>query len=281
MLAPLMHRLSAPTFADHRRMSEPAPYCSESYSSPSIASAPRSPHYQLAYNASTQTSSSYPPYPLHRGHTVSSLRDLHHHRQAVYSPPQHHPGSNVYNTGSGHLEEPPIATLHPDFTGAASMEIGLRYSPLGDDHYGSSPPGTGTSDSSVPQNHDVRDTRSSKIGGAGANGIANSRKGPHYLDNGKTYSFVSLPGNAVKKRPRRRYDEIERLYHCSWPECTKAYGTLNHLNAHVTMQKHGSKRSPNGECEAPFDSMVPPPIFGHCDRVIHVSLFDFSRRFQP
>ncbi|KIP07441.1 hypothetical protein PHLGIDRAFT_60387, partial [Phlebiopsis gigantea 11061_1 CR5-6] len=61
---------------------------------------------------------------------------------------------------------------------------------------------------------------------------------------GKTYSFVALPGNAVKKRPRRRYDEIERLYRCSFPSCTKAYGTLNHLNAHVTMQKHGSKRSP-------------------------------------
>ena len=30
----------------------------------------------------------------------------------------------------------------------------------------------------------------------------------------KTYSFVSLPGNAVKKRPRRRYDEIDRLYQC-------------------------------------------------------------------
>ncbi|PFH51831.1 hypothetical protein AMATHDRAFT_141622, partial [Amanita thiersii Skay4041] len=61
----------------------------------------------------------------------------------------------------------------------------------------------------------------------------------------RTYSFVALPGNAVKKRPRRRYDEIERLYQCSWPDCTKAYGTLNHLNAHVTMQKHGSKRSPS------------------------------------
>jgi hypothetical protein len=63
--------------------------------------------------------------------------------------------------------------------------------------------------------------------------------------NSKTYSFVSLPGNAVRKRPRRRYDEIERLYKCSWPDCTKTYGTLNHLNAHVVMQRHGSKRSPN------------------------------------
>ncbi|KAK7686285.1 hypothetical protein QCA50_010509 [Cerrena zonata] len=60
----------------------------------------------------------------------------------------------------------------------------------------------------------------------------------------KTYSFVSLPGNAVKKRPRRRYDEIDRLYQCNFPNCSKAYGTLNHLNAHVTMQKHGQKRSP-------------------------------------
>ncbi|KAI0064010.1 hypothetical protein BV25DRAFT_1801188, partial [Artomyces pyxidatus] len=60
----------------------------------------------------------------------------------------------------------------------------------------------------------------------------------------KTYSFVALPGNAVKKRPRRRYDEIERLYHCAYPNCTKAYGTLNHLNAHIVMQRHGPKRTP-------------------------------------
>lgn len=31
---------------------------------------------------------------------------------------------------------------------------------------------------------------------------------------------------------------------CNHPGCTKAYGTLNHLNAHVLMQKHGSKRTP-------------------------------------
>src|SRR6266850_817740 len=68
----------------------------------------------------------------------------------------------------------------------------------------------------------------------------------------KTYSFVSLPGNAVKKRPRRRYDEIERLYHCSWLGCTKSYGTLNHLNAHIVMQRHGGKRTPAGEIHSLF-----------------------------
>lgn len=62
----------------------------------------------------------------------------------------------------------------------------------------------------------------------------------------KTYAFVSLPGTTIRKRPRRRYDEIERLYHCSWPDCSKSYGTLNHLNAHVVMQKHGQRRLPVG-----------------------------------
>lgn len=56
----------------------------------------------------------------------------------------------------------------------------------------------------------------------------------------KVYSFVAIPGTNQRKRPRRRYDEIERLYHCSWAGCTKAYGTLNHLNAHVNMQQHVS-----------------------------------------
>jgi transcription factor CON7 len=69
----------------------------------------------------------------------------------------------------------------------------------------------------------------------------------------KTYSFVSLPGNAVRKRPRRRYDEIERLYHCSWIGCTKSYGTLNHLNAHIVMQRHGNKRTPAGKARQLFD----------------------------
>ena len=126
------------------------------------------------------------------------------------------------------LDEP-ISPLNPNFSGGAhSPTLALSnhgYPNIPDDLYGPSPPGTGTSTTS-------------------SNPPGNRREGA----NGKTYSFVALPGNAVKKRPRRRYDEIERLYQCSWPDCTKAYGTLNHLNAHVTMQKHGPKRSPTGEC---------------------------------
>jgi hypothetical protein len=36
------------------------------------------------------------------------------------------------------------------------------------------------------------------------------------------------------------------MYKCGWQGCEKAYGTLNHLNAHVTMQAHGQKRTPEG-----------------------------------
>jgi len=66
-------------------------------------------------------------------------------------------------------------------------------------------------------------------------------------DTNKTYSFVSLAGTTIRKRPRMMHDEIEHLYHCPWPDCTKAYDTLDHLNAHVMMQKHGLRRLSSGE----------------------------------
>lgn len=40
------------------------------------------------------------------------------------------------------------------------------------------------------------------------------------------------------------------MYKCGWQGCEKAYGTLNHLNAHVTMQSHGTKRTPEGRSES-------------------------------
>ena len=72
----------------------------------------------------------------------------------------------------------------------------------------------------------------------------NFPQGGHPLST--VYSFVPIPGAQQHKRPRRRYEEIERMYKCGWNGCEKAYGTLNHLNAHVTMQGHGTKRTPEG-----------------------------------
>lgn len=69
-------------------------------------------------------------------------------------------------------------------------------------------------------------------GGASSAGLANTGTGLGSLSQEK------------KKRPRRKHDEIERIYQCNWKGCTKGYGTLNHLNAHVATQSHGPKRKP-------------------------------------
>ncbi|KAL5531429.1 hypothetical protein ACEPAG_4306 [Sanghuangporus baumii] len=132
------------------------------------------------------------------------------------------------------------------YTGPAAGTYPL-YGPSEDAPYDARPQ-TGSSDSSSPSYPYPQGAVSS-----GSRGLPNTLN-PHQADyanfggadpSSKTYSFVALPGNTVRKRPRRRYDEIERLYACNFPGCTKAYGTLNHLNAHVNMQKHGPKRHPN------------------------------------
>jgi hypothetical protein len=110
------------------------------------------------------------------------------------------------------------------------------------------------------QSQPYRDNRSASLGEA----AQQHQPGRHYPtahsdkyaqsqeDDTDDMTFVSLGaptqgGPSAKKRPRRRYDEIERLYGCGWNGCEKSYGTLNHLNAHVAMQKHGEKRLPTGE----------------------------------
>lgn len=60
----------------------------------------------------------------------------------------------------------------------------------------------------------------------------------------KASSFVSLPGTSVRKRRRRR--NIEHLYG-SWSGNSKSYGTRIHLDAHIIMQAHRSKRTSAGE----------------------------------
>lgn len=81
--------------------------------------------------------------------------------------------------------------------------------------------------------------------GAGAQAIA-----VHYIphppagNHPHLATYVSSSDAKEHKRLKRRHREIRRMYKCGWNGCEKAYGTLNHLNAHVTMQSHGSKRTP-------------------------------------
>ncbi|PNY24648.1 Uncharacterized protein TCAP_05415 [Tolypocladium capitatum] len=70
----------------------------------------------------------------------------------------------------------------------------------------------------------------------------------------QVYSFVPIPGAQQHKRPRRRYEEIERMYKCGWNGCEKAYGTLNHLNAHFKeIRKEWKQRKKEEEAQRKAD----------------------------
>lgn len=58
------------------------------------------------------------------------------------------------------------------------------------------------------------------------------------------------------------------MYKCGWNGCEKAYGTLNHLNAHVTMQSHGAKRTPEGKHPCFFYTLLFLRLFAPVDRDI-------------
>lgn len=225
---------------DQCRMSEQAMRGSAAGGYPTTTADLSSPRYhQLQHQYSYGSPRSYGSHstsPLHRSSDTRSISGS--------SWKEDHRLSS-YSYDSIDLEEP-LSPLDPTFSGGeSSPPMGMSpamFDSLYDD-YGPSPPGTGTS------------TSSSALATHQQAHITGGQSPPP--DSSKQYSFVSLPGNAMKKRPRRRYDEIERLYQCSWPDCAKAYGTLNHLNAHITMQKHGTKRSPNGKLHPYPPSTIP------------------------
>ena len=158
-----------------------------------------------------------------------------------YSPIASTFSSSTSSLATGSLPSPHTAQGAHGYGSAAAGGYSLYPSP--EDIYNDGRPTSSSGDSSSP---------SYPYGSLPNSQSATSH--PAYGDqSSKTYSFVSLPGNTVRKRPRRRYDEIERLYACNFPGCTKAYGTLNHLNAHVNMQKHGAKRHPNGKSSHTID----------------------------
>ena len=232
---------------DHRRMSEPAVLSAPNlYAMPNqdTSASNRYQHLNFSFNSpALNTPRSVALYlsPLQRGASTGSLRDLRDQHFDYHPQPSDwkHRESHEFDRQTDALDEP-VSPMDPNFSGGLghSPTTEVPYSPISDNLYGPSPPGTGTSTSSSAP---LSPSRSIPL----QRNLSNSHGAGDSIDR-KTYSFVALPGNAVKKRPRRRYDEIERLYQCSWPDCNKSYGTLNHLNAHVTMQNHGAKRSPNG-----------------------------------
>lgn len=88
---------------------------------------------------------------------------------------------------------------------------------------------------------------SAVVGGGEALGLSLNGRRSGSVSGGLASSSVQTLGVHRTRRPRRRADEVERLYKCTWNGCEKSYGTLSHLNDHVRLQRHGNKREPHGE----------------------------------
>ena len=163
------------------------------------------------------------------------------------SSPTYPPPGGQY---SPYPAPPDMSQAYPGHAGSGSMYGRPDWGQYGQPHPHGVPPYSTHSPSTTVSPASSAATAGARPGPGGYQDAAHQRyshnpqQQSHPLS--QVYSFVPIPGAQQHKRPRRRYEEIERMYKCGWNGCEKAYGTLNHLNAHVTMQSHGSKRTPEG-----------------------------------
>lgn len=64
-----------------------------------------------------------------------------------------------------------------------------------------------------------------------------------------TSSNESHPNSSVtrikpknRKRQRKKFEDVKRLYYCDYQNCNKGYGSLTHLNEHRVIQRHGPRK---------------------------------------
>ncbi|KAF2834929.1 hypothetical protein M501DRAFT_943083 [Patellaria atrata CBS 101060] len=208
---------------------------------PSSARSGSFPDYIRSYNTPSQQSGSAggmaqatsPSMPLNDGHANK------HNAHNVKSDPDLpiDPSIAASPTYPSHQQYSPYPPQQHDMSHYAQHPTTPMYAPRPEWAGGHYPPGQHP----MP-GHYGHPATSGPPGQAMVSPVQRPPTGGHPLST--VYSFVPIPGAQQHKRPRRRYEEIERMYKCGWNGCEKAYGTLNHLNAHVTMQSHGVKRTP-------------------------------------
>jgi hypothetical protein len=195
-------------------------------------------HNDQAINPNPSSNKSDADLPIDPSIAAASPTYPHHPSYSPYAPNEAQP---MYGQHPGHFPR-------PDWPPGHYQTPPTHMPPYG--HTVTTGPPTPAMVSPVPRPPTVIHP----LGSISIGSSANSTQGGHPLST--VYSFVPIPGAQQHKRPRRRYEEIERMYKCGWNGCEKAYGTLNHLNAHVTMQSHGSKRTPEGMCFPTFLSTI-------------------------
>ncbi|ESA43148.1 hypothetical protein NCU07846 [Neurospora crassa OR74A] len=215
-----------PEYSHSEQAPGPVPYTTQQEGRPPVY--PAAPAPGQPYPAPSGTPASEYGYSGHRGST--SFPDT----MMGYRSSQSHPSNGVPSSNS--MSGPGHAYPHPAYSSYAPPppDVTSPYQHSGPSAglYAQPRPDWATYQQNGPmQGHAVFPPTHSPA-------PAQTRQ------NQQVYSFVPIPGSTQHKRPRRRFEEIERMYKCGWNGCEKAYGTLNHLNAHVTMQSHGTKRTP-------------------------------------
>jgi len=155
-------------------------------------------------------------------------------------------------TNEDRRDYPHQRNVHSQLYHHSRYESTMRLSSPGRGRSGSTG-GSGTASSPYSQVSELPNMgineHQSRVGSVAGSGEG---LGELHHGNGSTSASVSALGSVSMtahrtRRPRRRADEVERLYKCTWNGCEKSYGTLSHLNDHVRLQRHGNKREPHGE----------------------------------
>ncbi|SGZ21599.1 BQ5605_C021g09387 [Microbotryum silenes-dioicae] len=200
---------------------------------------PSSMPYPFSLGLDSGISPSGLPMVMHGGHISS-----HDPRSFSMSEAGHaHSEHQRYSSGPDEHGSPSSSSIFQYGPPPRASDAGFY--PSSQDHDGFSHSRPTTADSRPGSSHAQAQTlrRGSEFSppsqGKGSNSESRGQSG----SSSKAYNFVTAAGQTTK-RPRRRFDEIERLYGCDYPGCQKSYGTLNHLNSHKTMQKHGPKSTP-------------------------------------
>jgi hypothetical protein len=116
--------------------------------------------------------------------------------------------------------------------------------------------------------------------------ISNMLQPPNSPQHISTPKVVQVaPGTTrPQRRCRRSGSQIDRSkYICGWKGCSKAYGTLGHLNQHITIKNHGLRRTwPEIQLGGSPSSNIPLPSHrrppGQVDRSKYICGWDGCRK---
>lgn len=217
------------------------------------------PRHPNALHSSQSASSAhntqqYSAYSSHSGNPVSPRSGYPTDYDHTRSPLSHASASSVAYSNSS--QSPKNARAPHSRYPIAANPAAATSPPQGQPYPYSQPPHTASSSTSptAPHAHPGASGRSRGYSAAPRPATAmgsrpTGNRGPRVDEQDLVFLPASTESDAEpRRRKRRRWDEIDRKYACNFEGCTRAYGSLSHLNDHVSLQSHGPKRRASGEC---------------------------------